>query len=179
MNLDAYFTEIDSVAFSARASVASGFRVFRRIIAEDPTAKDLIERISAETKLAEIVASHATKVAISGVRDGYLNYFDEAIAAYLYALFVSGQIAQFMHLESVVRSLGNFWWAKRLGEQLLRDKIHETGLIAFSTTPTGITENNREMKLNSAQVVSKPNSGGKLVVTVKQSFRYLVCATYQ
>jgi hypothetical protein len=111
------FVRIESVPFSARLGVLSGFESFLRALPSIPDIHDLVGAISVpEGKNA--LLNRILELAEQKVAPDYENPWDIPLAAYLWTLFqVDAELAP-MAAAAVLKAQ-DCWWAKKLAQNIL------------------------------------------------------------
>ena len=84
-NSEESFGQLESHEFSAIVNLASNFKIFVRILAEQQAVQDLLEQMSnSEVRLA--VSERALSLVHDPGQEGYEHPWDCALAAYLWLL---------------------------------------------------------------------------------------------
>ncbi len=109
---------LESAEFDATAGLASGYGTFCRIVSSHGAFCALTDILSKDSESKKILLARIASLAQKKVDSRYLNLFDTAFAAYLYALsLVDLDLAQSAAM--VVSNIENCHWAKLISKHLL------------------------------------------------------------
>lgn len=118
MTLDTLFDQIEGIQFSAFMNVASGFRVFQAMLAEDETEGSLVRHLQKHPEDRRKVFERLTALLDANDQPEYAHPYDAALAGYLYALNMTDPILAIWAARFVLKT-PKLWWAKKLAGQIL------------------------------------------------------------
>jgi hypothetical protein len=118
MILTTLFEQIESNTFAARVNIASGFRVFRRAMAEDENINALISYTMQYPNQGQDVYQRLVSLLTAHDNPQYMHRYDSAVAGYLYALSITHPSLAISAAQQVIQT-PKLWWALKTAKYLL------------------------------------------------------------
>jgi hypothetical protein len=117
MTLNDFFSEIESISFAIRYSVASGFSTVKNGLQSDETLRDLIQKIQESPEDRQKVFERLIALLGANEQPEYMHPSDEALTAYLYVLSQTDPALTAQAVEHVLQT-PKLFWARRLAQEL-------------------------------------------------------------
>lgn len=122
MKLHDLFEQIETLEFSLYLSVLSGFKSVLLMLEHDETVQQLIGDLEHSAENRQQVFMRVLDVLSKYDQPEYVQFSDETLTAYLYALNqVDTNLAQ-QAAERILQT-PNLWWARRLAKHILETPV--------------------------------------------------------
>ena len=106
--LEEYFTEFESVDFSALVNIASGFNMFDEIVTKNPRYIEFLGELQ-----SELVINRIEQLINTEYDHKYENPYDAALAVYVMALDRTSHQSG-MYAAQMLNDVKQLWWTKRV-----------------------------------------------------------------
>lgn len=117
--LKEYVHNIESPSFAARVNLASGFRIFRDMLANSPEVSDFIAFLRNNPDgITMLLEQRIPQLYTADYDPAFAHSQDTAIAAYLYVLSHFKDVLP----QDLIQTLAtdeNLWWARKIAEQII------------------------------------------------------------
>jgi hypothetical protein len=120
MTLASSFEQIESVRFAAIMGTASGFNVFKNILADDDDVKILLQYSQDHPRQTQDVYRRLLMLLDSNDHPEYAHPYDAALAGYLYVLSIVAPDLASLASERI-RKTPQLWWTIKLARQVLEN----------------------------------------------------------
>jgi len=122
MKLHDLIEQIETLEFSLRLSVLSGFKSVLFTLENDETFQQLTTTLQESHENVDAVFQRLLKVLSNHDQSDYILFADEAVTAYLYALNQQDTELATQAAEQISQTSGLFW-ARRLAKHILETPI--------------------------------------------------------
>lgn len=117
-HLEHIMQEIEGAEFRFVANLAGGIRAFKEIVREQKTFESLQEYVGSNADCGQEVLARIYTLASLETDPQYEHPYDTAMAAYLFALEITG--SQYSaQAADVLTSVSTLWWAAKIADQVL------------------------------------------------------------
>jgi hypothetical protein len=124
MTLSDLLEQIESVHFAAQMNIFSGFRSFRRALADHEYVDALMDHLKRHPHDNERVFQRFLDLLDKNERPEFLHPYDPALACYLWVLGETNPRLAYSAVEHALRT-PRLWWARRLAQYIV-EKAQKT-----------------------------------------------------
>ena len=117
MELEAIFSEIESVRFAAFANVASGFKIFRMILEDSNDLSRLVQALKEQPDHVSDVVARIDSLASDRGDPVYRHPHDTTQAAYLWTV-AQIDVSQANQAADRLNESEGLFWAKRMADAI-------------------------------------------------------------
>jgi hypothetical protein len=170
--MKALFEQIESAGFAAQVTIASGFRVFRRALADNPGIKALLQHLRETPAHRQVVYERLLGLLDANDQPAYLHPYDPALAWYLYVLSMTDYPLAAEAARQILQT-PKLWWANKLADDVLT-QVQDTALAHWEHEPSRVSLSSHA----GTSAYEVPGSQRRPLTTIRYQPRLIAVSEY-